>query len=93
MTSPSPATIERVPAWVDKARLCFETCLGDTTVDDWVKRGLLPAPVKRGHKLMWEWSEVSAYLRNGGPAAQDSEVSRQEQIRRATERRNHVHQA
>jgi hypothetical protein len=43
-----------VPAWVDKARLCAETCLSPDTVDAWVRLGLLPVGRKRGGKTMWE---------------------------------------
>lgn len=72
MTAPNPATLERekdkhIPAWVDKARLCEETCLGEMTVDRWVESGDLPPPVKRRGKLMWEWSEVHDWIKYGNP--------------------------
>jgi predicted DNA-binding transcriptional regulator AlpA len=86
MTLPYP------PPWQDKATLCEHLCLGDTTVDDWVKRGVLPPPRKRGGKLMWKWMEVDQWLDRGGATAQDSEISAEERIRLATERRNqHAH--
>jgi hypothetical protein len=56
-----------VPTWVDMARLCFETCLSERTVDDWVRQGLLPAGRLRGGKLMWRWSEVDEWIERGGP--------------------------
>lgn len=61
------------PAWVDKATLCRETCLCERTVDDWVRRGLLPAGRLRGGKLIWEWAEVHSYLRDGPPNVQSLE--------------------
>lgn len=93
MTAPSSATIERekVPEWVDMARLCFETCLSDTTVDAWVKLRRLPAPKKRGGKLMWRWREVDDWLENGSPDAQPTQdndriVAMEEAMRRASRR-------
>jgi hypothetical protein len=69
-----------VPAWVDKARLCFELCLSDTGVDDWVKYGVLPPPRKLRGKLMWKWKEVEARLENGGKPGHDPELERGEVI-------------
>lgn len=74
----------RPPTWVDKARLCRETCISDRTVDAWVHQGLLPPPRLRGGKLMWRWSEVDQYLDRGGPDVQSSVDSLEERIRRGT---------
>ena len=76
-----------IPAWVDKATLCRETCLSDRTVDAWVRQGLLPPPRTRGGKLMWRWTDVDAYLDRGGKDAPASPETQQEAIRVATERR------
>ena len=59
MTLPYP------PPWMDKATLCEHICAGDRTIDTWVATGVLPAPRKRGGKLMWRWSEVDAKLTLG----------------------------
>lgn len=59
-------TIPYPPPWQDKATLCEHVCIGDTTVDDWVRRGLLPPPRKRGGKLMWKWETVDLWLDHGG---------------------------
>lgn len=80
----------RPPAWVDKATLMRETCLGERTVDTWVKGGLLPPPRLIGGKLMWRWIEVDQYLVDGGARKQDCAVNEQEEIRAATERETNV---
>lgn len=78
------------PPWQDKATLCKHVCLGDTTVDDWVRCGELPPPVKRRGKLMWEWAEVHDWLKYGNPAKRGP-VSLEDRIfeesRQASERR------
>jgi hypothetical protein len=76
------AAVQSVPAWVDKATLMREICLSDTSVDDWVRHGELPAPVKRRGKLMWEWAEVHDWLKHGNPATR--ELSEEEQVQRGT---------
>jgi hypothetical protein len=69
----------RPPIWVDKATLCWETCLSERCVDNWVRVGLLPPARHRGGKLMWRWSEVDRYLDAGGPNVQTLSV--EDQIR------------
>lgn len=53
------------PPWMDMATLCAHICVGATTVDTWVAKGILPAPRKRGGKLMWKWAEVDEKLTLG----------------------------
>lgn len=75
MTQPKEATIERekVPEWVDMARLCFECCTCPSTVDVWVRERLLPPPRRVRGKLMWRWRDVDAWLASGGPPGEDSD--------------------
>lgn len=78
MTAPRPETIERekdkhVPAWVDKATLCRETCHSDRGIDLWVQQGVIPPGRMRGGKLMWRWSEVDGWLDRGSPEGQSVE--------------------
>jgi len=71
---------QKVPEFVDKARLCFETSLGATTVDRNVELGKLPPPVKIGGKLLWEWAEVRDWIKKcGNPATR--QVSLEDRIR------------
>lgn len=73
-----------IPPWQDMATLCRNTCLSPTTVDNWVARGILPPPRKRGGKLMWKWVEVDKLLTDGRPGvAVDPEA---EAIRENTRR-------
>jgi len=65
MTLPYP------PPWMDKATLCANICASDRTVDAWVEQGILPAPRKRGGKLMWRWAEVDERLTVGGSSSDD----------------------
>ena len=53
------------PPWMDMPTLCQHTCLTPNTVEAWVAQGILPAPRKRGGKLMWKWSEVDEKLTVG----------------------------
>lgn len=53
------------PPWQDLQTLAAHICCSPNTVDNWVAAGILPPARKRGGKLMWEWSEVSDWLRNG----------------------------
>lgn len=73
----------RPPAWVDKATLMRETCLGNTTIDEWVKAGALPAPRKVRGKQLWRWSEVDRYLDRAGKPEPVSETP-EDRVRRGT---------
>jgi predicted DNA-binding transcriptional regulator AlpA len=65
------------PPWLDTPTLCQHICCSPTTIETWVKQGILPPPRKRGGKLMWKWSEVDAYLTNGNPdGSPDTEAER-----------------
>jgi predicted DNA-binding transcriptional regulator AlpA len=63
-----------IPALVDMNRLCAETCMCPDTIDALVRTGKLPPPKKLGRKQFWVWSEVMAYVANGGPPSQDDET-------------------
>lgn len=45
------------PPWQDAPTLCSHLCISDTTLDTWVKQGILPPARMRGGKRMWKWSE------------------------------------
>jgi hypothetical protein len=73
MTAPQPATLDREkdklpypPPWQDIGALALHISACPNTVENWVAKGILPPPVKRGGKLMWRWTEVDAWLREGG---------------------------
>lgn len=97
MTAPSEATererekrrLPYPPPWMDMPTLCAHICATPPTVDLWVTKGILPAPRKRGGKLMWKWSEVDDYLTNGqAGGSPDAEAERiRDGTRRAAENR------
>lgn len=53
---------DRPPSFVSKATLAAELDLSETTVDSYVKRGLLPKPFKCGASVRWCWADVAACL-------------------------------
>lgn len=73
-----------IPPWQDMNTLCKHICAAPNTVDNWVARGILPPPKKRGGKLMWKWSEVDKYLTDGAPNS--SEESELDRVRNGTRR-------
>lgn len=67
-----------IPPWMDKDTLARHICAGSMTIDRWVDQGILPAPRKRGGKLMWKWAEVDEKLTlgnvGGTPDAKAEEI-------------------
>lgn len=55
----------RPPSYVSKARLAVELDIGESTVDDYVRRGLLPKPIKLGGAVRWSWAQVQTLLDAG----------------------------
>lgn len=53
---------DRPPSYLGKARLATELDISETTVDDYVRRGLLPKPVRLGGSVRWSWLQVQALL-------------------------------
>lgn len=70
------ASLPYPPPWQDMATLCAHICVAPTTVDNWVAKGILPAPRKHGGKLMWKWDEVDAYLNRRAGQTPDAEADR-----------------
>jgi predicted site-specific integrase-resolvase len=50
------------PPWQDAPTLCAHLCISETTLDTWVRQGILPPAKAKGGKRMWKWSEVEQYL-------------------------------
>ena len=51
-----------VPPYQDIAHLTENLCISESTVDSWVKQGILPPPRNKGGKRLWKWTEVEQYL-------------------------------
>lgn len=65
----------RPPSIVSKATLAAELDMSETTVHQYVKRGLLPKPIRRGGSVRWCWAEVDAALRGDGANAYDQFIA------------------
>ena len=78
MTLPYP------PPYQDLATLAAHICAGESTIENWVKLGLFPAPKKVGGKRLWRWKDVERHLaaENGMVAASPDQQA--EGIRNAT---------
>lgn len=48
------------PDFVSRETLAYRLDLAPAAVDQYVKRGLLPAPIQIGEALRWRWSDVEA---------------------------------
>lgn len=57
-----PVAGDRPPAYPDKVALAAELCISESTVDEWVRRGVLPKPIRAGSSVRWCWAEVVARL-------------------------------
>jgi predicted site-specific integrase-resolvase len=59
------------PPYQDLATLAVHLCVGESTIENWVRQGLFPAPRKVGGKRLWQWKEVERHLApdNDGVAA------------------------
>lgn len=70
MTLPYP------PPWQDTVTLAAHLSISTETIPNWVAQGILPAPRKRGGKLMWKWAEVDEKLTLGKAGDIDSAAER-----------------
>jgi len=62
MSRPAPLNGIRPPAYPSKATLAAELDISESTVDEWVRRGFLPKPIRRGGSVRWCWAQVDASL-------------------------------
>ena len=72
------------PAWQDIAHLQRNLCISRRTIDEWVRRKLLPPPRMRGGKRFWEWKEVERYMRGEKGRIGSDDAALAEKIRNAT---------
>jgi predicted DNA-binding transcriptional regulator AlpA len=52
----------RPPSFVSKSTLAAELDIGESTVDELVKRGVLPRPIRIGGSVRWCWATVQEAL-------------------------------
>lgn len=74
------ATAHRVPTFPSKSRLAAELDMAESTVDEMVKRGVLPSPVRLSPGCVrWFWADVVTALqslKDGAISAKDGAPQR-----------------
>jgi hypothetical protein len=59
-----PAQSE-IPAYVSRQRAARELDMSPDAFDDYVHKGILPSPKRRGTLTRWKWSEIAEVLDGG----------------------------
>lgn len=78
-------TFSYPPPIMDKATLAWHLSISETTVNERVKEGMLPAGKLWGGKLMWIWADVESRMRsNLGAAPTEGDLAAE--VRDATRR-------
>lgn len=66
-----------IPAFVAKARLAYELDISESTVDEFVRRAILPPPMKFSSGCVrWAWTDVVNHIdafRNSGSKPGDDD--------------------
>lgn len=62
---------DRPPSFLSKATLAAELDMSESTIDDYVRRGLLPAPIRIAGSLRWPWAQVESQLTTQGAGSAD----------------------
>ncbi|WP_172730013.1 helix-turn-helix domain-containing protein [Neorhizobium galegae] len=57
----------RPSSYLSCASLARELDVSESTVRDWVEKGLLPRPIKRGGSVRWSWADVQATMSSVAP--------------------------
>jgi hypothetical protein len=78
MTLPYP------PPFQDIATLSAHICAAESTIENWVRLGLLPEPKKVGGKRLWSWKEVERHLAVIGDTAAASPDELAERVKNGT---------
>jgi predicted DNA-binding transcriptional regulator AlpA len=64
---------DRPAAYPDKAQLAAELSMSESTVDEMVRRGVLPKPLRLSTGcIRWRWTDVEAALARLAAPADDS---------------------
>jgi predicted DNA-binding transcriptional regulator AlpA len=70
------APIHHVPAFPSKSRLAAELDMAESTVDEMVKRGVLPPPIRLSTGCVrWRWADIESALAslNNGRATEKAD--------------------
>jgi len=75
-----------IPPFQDLATLSAHICTGESTIENWVKMGIFPPPVKKGGKRLWSWEEVKRWLAPDDATVSPSKIDIAASITNATRR-------
>ena len=56
---------EGIPAYVSRHRAAQELDMSPDTFDEYVRKGILPAPKRRGKLTRWKWAEIADAIDGG----------------------------
>ena len=70
----------------DLSTLAKHICTGESTIENWVRMGLFPAPKKIGGKRLWSWEEVKQCLAPEDASMSPSKIDIAASITNATRR-------
>ncbi len=75
-----------VPSYLSKAGLAHELSISETTVDEMVRRGVLPKPVRLSSGcIRWRWESVDMALASMGGETDDATSNVSQGVQRAIE--------
>jgi hypothetical protein len=81
-----PNRLPYPPPFQDLATLALHVSVAESTIENWVKLGQFPGPVKKvGGKNLWWWREVEGFLSNREAMTQSAD-EQGVRIREATRR-------
>lgn len=76
----------RRPAYLSKSGLAFELSISETTVDEMVRRGVIPRPIRLSSGcIRWRWETVDVALTSMGDATDHAASDISARVRLAIE--------
>lgn len=61
------------PPFQDITTLSQHICAAESTIENWVRMGIFPAPRMQGGKRLWAWTEVERHLAGRGGDVQSTD--------------------
>ena len=55
----------KIPTYLSRQRAARELDMSPDTFDEYVRRGVLPAPKRRGKLTRWKWAEIAEAIDGG----------------------------